>query len=59
MAIIDDDLYWTDWTYRGILKASKFNGENVTVVAQTALLPYGMKIYYPGVQPEGEHCFMF
>jgi hypothetical protein len=53
LAIIDDDLYWTDWTYRGILRADKYTGANVTVVAQTALLPYAIRIFHPTVmQPE-------
>uniref|UniRef100_A0AC34R5K0 Vitellogenin receptor n=1 Tax=Panagrolaimus sp. JU765 TaxID=591449 RepID=A0AC34R5K0_9BILA len=51
MAIADDNLYWTDWTYRGILRANKHSGLNITVLAQTALLPYGIKVYHPSVQP--------
>jgi len=51
MTIADDYLYWTDWTYRGILRANKHNGLNITVLAQTALLPYGIKVYHPSVQP--------
>uniref|UniRef100_A0A915IQH5 Uncharacterized protein n=1 Tax=Romanomermis culicivorax TaxID=13658 RepID=A0A915IQH5_ROMCU len=55
LTVLDDYLYWTDWTYRGILRASKFNGDNVTVVTQTALLPYGIKAYYEGAQPKGRN----
>ncbi len=54
LAVADDFLYWTDWTYRGILRADKSNGGNVTVLAQTALLPYGIKIFHNAMQPEGE-----
>ncbi|KAK6040761.1 Low-density lipoprotein receptor repeat class B [Cooperia oncophora] len=53
LSIADDLLYWSDWTYRGLLRADKLTGDNVTVVAQTALLPYGLKIFHPSVQP---HC---
>lgn len=52
LAIADDFLYWTDWTYRGILRANKHNGENITVLAQTALLPYSLKIFHKTLQPE-------
>ncbi len=57
MAVANDHIYWTDWTYRyglasyhsttsysGILRADKRNGANVTVLAQTALLPYSIKV---------------
>lgn len=52
LAIADDFLYWTDWTYRGILRSNKHNGENITVLAQTALLPYSLKIFHKTLQPE-------
>ncbi|KIH58423.1 Low-density lipoprotein receptor domain class A [Ancylostoma duodenale] len=51
LAVADDLLYWSDWTYRGLLRASKLTGENVTVVAQTALLPYGLKVFHKSLQP--------
>ncbi|KAK6725852.1 hypothetical protein RB195_004275 [Necator americanus] len=51
LAVADDLLYWSDWTYRGLLRANKLNGENVTVVAQTALLPYGLKVFHTSLQP--------
>ncbi|EPB74102.1 Low-density lipoprotein receptor repeat class B [Ancylostoma ceylanicum] len=58
LAVADDLLYWSDWTYRGLLRASKLTGENVTVVAQTALLPYGLKVFHKSLQPRCEkiHC---
>ena len=55
MTIADDFLYFTDWTYRGILRVNKLNGENITVLAQTALLPYGIKAYHPSIQPQSEN----
>uniref|UniRef100_A0AC34G3K7 Low-density lipoprotein receptor repeat class B n=1 Tax=Panagrolaimus sp. ES5 TaxID=591445 RepID=A0AC34G3K7_9BILA len=55
MTIADNFLYWTDWTYRGILRANKITGKNITVLAQTALLPYGIKAFHPSVQPESEN----
>jgi len=55
LTVADDYLYWTDWTYRGILRANKLTGANVTVLAQTALLPYGIRIFHPSVQPEAEN----
>ncbi|CAJ0954905.1 unnamed protein product, partial [Mesorhabditis belari] len=51
MALADDYLYWTDWTYRGLLRAHKLSGENMTVLAQTALLPYSIKVFHPVLQP--------
>ncbi|CAJ0573562.1 unnamed protein product, partial [Mesorhabditis spiculigera] len=51
MALADDYLYWTDWTYRGLLRANKLTGENMTVLAQTALLPYSIKVFHPVLQP--------
>ncbi|KJH46163.1 Low-density lipoprotein receptor repeat class B [Dictyocaulus viviparus] len=52
LTVVDDLLYWTDWTYRGLLKADKLTGDNVTVVAQTALLPYGLKVFHVALQPQ-------
>ncbi|KAJ1373670.1 hypothetical protein KIN20_036139 [Parelaphostrongylus tenuis] len=52
LTIAEDSLYWSDWTYRGLLKADKLTGDNVTVVAQTALLPYGLKVFHPSLQPQ-------
>ncbi|KHN76991.1 Low-density lipoprotein receptor-related protein 1 [Toxocara canis] len=57
LTVAGDDLYWTDWSYRGILRANKLTGDNITVLAQTALLPYSIKAYHPSLQPEGgEAC---
>uniref|UniRef100_A0A1I7U5D7 EGF_CA domain-containing protein n=1 Tax=Caenorhabditis tropicalis TaxID=1561998 RepID=A0A1I7U5D7_9PELO len=58
LAIADDFLYWTDWTYRGILRANKHNGENITVLAQTALLPYSLKIFHKTLQPDRK-CYVY
>lgn len=33
------------------MRSHKFTGDNVTVIAQAALLPYGIKISHPVVQP--------
>ncbi|CAD6184265.1 unnamed protein product [Caenorhabditis auriculariae] len=52
LAVADDNLYWTDWTYRGLLRANKHTGENITVLAQTALLPYSLKVFHRSLQPE-------
>ncbi|KAE9420700.1 hypothetical protein Angca_006416, partial [Angiostrongylus cantonensis] len=52
LTVADDSLYWSDWTYRGLLKADKLTGDNVTVVAQTALLPYGLKVFHLSLQPQ-------
>uniref|UniRef100_A0A7E4V6B3 EGF-like domain-containing protein n=1 Tax=Panagrellus redivivus TaxID=6233 RepID=A0A7E4V6B3_PANRE len=52
MAVFDETLYWTDWTFRGIISANKHTGQNMSVIAQTALLPYGIKVYHPSVQPD-------
>ncbi|CAI5439951.1 unnamed protein product [Caenorhabditis angaria] len=52
LAVADDHLYWTDWTYRGLLRANKHNGENITVLAQTALLPYSLKVFHTSQQPQ-------
>ncbi|KAH7728726.1 Protein F14B4.1 [Aphelenchoides avenae] len=54
MVVVDDSLYWTDWTHRAILRGSKHSGLNATVIAQTALLPYGLKAYHSSVQPKPE-----
>lgn len=52
MVVVDDSLYWTDWTHRAILRGSKMAGGNATVIAQTALLPYGLKAFHSSMQPE-------
>jgi len=49
--VLDDQVYWTDWNHRGILRASKFDGQNSTILAQTTLLPYGIKVYHEAAQP--------
>ncbi|XP_003372840.1 hypothetical protein Tsp_10401 [Trichinella spiralis] len=54
LALTSDHLYWTDWTFRGIMRCNKLTGENVTLVAQTALLPYDLKIHQAASQPSGE-----
>ncbi|XP_003368808.1 conserved hypothetical protein, partial [Trichinella spiralis] len=51
LALTSDHLYWTDWTFRGIMRCNKLTGENVTLVAQTALLPYDLKIHQAASQP--------
>ncbi|KRX14969.1 Low-density lipoprotein receptor-related protein [Trichinella nelsoni] len=55
LALTSDHLYWTDWTFRGIMRCNKLTGENVTLVAQTALLPYDLKIHQAASQPSGEN----
>ncbi|CDW51881.1 low density lipoprotein receptor (ldl) [Trichuris trichiura] len=54
LAVADEHLYWTDWTFRGIMRCNKLNGRNVTLVAQTALLPYDLKLCHAAAQPEAD-----
>ncbi|KFD58755.1 hypothetical protein M513_00448 [Trichuris suis] len=55
LAVADEHLYWTDWTFRGIMRCNKLNGRNVTLVAQTALLPYDLKLCHAAAQPEADN----
>lgn len=51
LAVADNYIYWTDWNHRGILRADKITGKNITLLAQTTLLPYGIKVYNSVAQP--------
>uniref|UniRef100_A0A5S6QCG0 EGF-like domain-containing protein n=1 Tax=Trichuris muris TaxID=70415 RepID=A0A5S6QCG0_TRIMR len=54
LAVTGEHLYWTDWTFRGIMRCNKLNGRNVTLVAQTALLPYDLKLCHEAAQPAAD-----
>uniref|UniRef100_A0AC35TMH7 EGF-like domain-containing protein n=1 Tax=Rhabditophanes sp. KR3021 TaxID=114890 RepID=A0AC35TMH7_9BILA len=52
MTVSNSYLYWTDWTTKGIVRANKKTGANLEILAQTALLPYSIKLYHPSAQPQ-------
>uniref|UniRef100_A0A915CAZ8 Uncharacterized protein n=1 Tax=Parascaris univalens TaxID=6257 RepID=A0A915CAZ8_PARUN len=54
LTVAGEYIYWTDWSYRSILRANKLSGLNITVLAQTDLLPYSIKAYHSSLQPADE-----
>uniref|UniRef100_T1ITD1 Very low-density lipoprotein receptor n=1 Tax=Strigamia maritima TaxID=126957 RepID=T1ITD1_STRMM len=55
IAVFEDWMYWTDWEHETIMKAKKFNGEQLDEVASRVYSPMGIHVYHPYKQPEGEN----
>uniref|UniRef100_A0A8D9BTS8 Very low-density lipoprotein receptor n=1 Tax=Cacopsylla melanoneura TaxID=428564 RepID=A0A8D9BTS8_9HEMI len=59
ISTFEDWLYWTDWNQKGIFKANKFTGENLTAITGVHQLqtPMVLHVYHPYRQPDGtNHC---
>lgn len=47
LTVFDDFLYWSDWNLKAILRANKFNGEDLEIIRNTTHRPYDMQIVHP------------
>nr|XP_039251753.1 low-density lipoprotein receptor-related protein 2-like [Styela clava] len=52
VTIFERFLYYTDWTKMGVVKADKFTGEEVEVVRDATVRPFGIIAYHPVRQPK-------
>lgn len=46
ITIFDDDLYWTDWNLKSIMKANKLRGDNETMVQKVVQLPNDLQVVH-------------
>lgn len=55
--VFEDWLYWTDWESEVINKVNKFNGQNLTHIANGVFSPMDVHVYHSYKQPQGvNHC---
>ena len=47
LSVFDDNLYWSDWNLKAIVKANKFSGADMTILRNTTHRPYDIQIYHP------------
>ena len=47
IGLFGDDIYYTDWNLKAVLKANKFNGSDWTILRNTTHRPYDLHIYHP------------
>ncbi|KAK8763872.1 hypothetical protein V5799_033525 [Amblyomma americanum] len=51
--VFEDWLYWTDWESEVINKVNKFNGQNLTHIANGVFSPMDVHVYHSYKQPQG------
>uniref|UniRef100_A0A023FLL9 Putative vitellogenin receptor ixodes scapularis vitellogenin receptor n=1 Tax=Amblyomma cajennense TaxID=34607 RepID=A0A023FLL9_AMBCJ len=51
--VFEDWLYWTDWESEVINKVNKFNGHNLTHIANGVFSPMDVHVYHSYKQPQG------
>lgn len=51
--VFEDWLYWTDWESEVINKVNKFNGHNLTHIADGVFSPMDVHVYHSYKQPQG------
>lgn len=49
LAVWGDHVVWTDWLVRGVFKANKYNGYNITQVKKMAHRPMGIVVASPDI----------
>ncbi|KAG0716890.1 Low-density lipoprotein receptor-related protein 1 [Chionoecetes opilio] len=47
ITVFEDYLYWTDWELKGVLRAEKYTGKNITTIYQTTDRPMDIHVYHP------------
>ena len=47
LSVFDDNLFWSDWNLKAIVKANKFTGEGMTILRNTTHRPYDIQVYHP------------
>ncbi|KAG8233637.1 hypothetical protein J437_LFUL001048, partial [Ladona fulva] len=53
IALFENYVYWTDWRTNSVIRASKWNGSDVTVIQRTLTQPFDIQILHPSRQPKG------
>ncbi|XP_068234569.1 very low-density lipoprotein receptor-like isoform X2 [Palaemon carinicauda] len=57
ITVFEDTMYWTDWRKEAILRANKFSGKNVELIAHSHATPMTVHVYHSYRQPNGtNHC---
>lgn len=52
MSLYENYVYWSDWRTNSLVRANKWNGTKVEVIAQTFFQPFDVKIVHPSRQPK-------
>ncbi|XP_059139258.1 prolow-density lipoprotein receptor-related protein 1-like [Physella acuta] len=52
LTVFGNYVYWTDWRFNSLVKANKFNGNEVTVLYKTYQQPFDLQMYHPMRQPQ-------
>lgn len=47
ITVFESHVYWTDWRSNSVVRASKWDGSNVTVVQRTLTQPFDIKVRPP------------
>ncbi|XP_077997711.1 prolow-density lipoprotein receptor-related protein 1-like [Glandiceps talaboti] len=55
VAVFEGQVYWTDWRSNSVVKANKWTGANVSVIANTNTQPFDAQIYHSTRQPAGSN----
>ncbi|XP_047035510.1 prolow-density lipoprotein receptor-related protein 1-like, partial [Helicoverpa zea] len=51
ITVFEAHVYWTDWRSNSVVRASKWDGSDVTVVQRTLTQPFDLKVLHPSRQP--------
>ncbi|KAF0767414.1 low-density lipoprotein receptor-related protein 2, partial [Aphis craccivora] len=46
LTLFDDELFWTDWNLKAIVKSNKFTGHDYRVLRNTTHRPYDLHVYH-------------
>ncbi|CAB3232339.1 unnamed protein product [Arctia plantaginis] len=55
ITVFESHVYWTDWRSNSVVRATKWNGSDVTVVQRTLTQPFDVKVVHPSRQPPAAH----
>lgn len=53
IALFENYVYWTDWRTNSVIRASKWNGSDISVIQRTLTQPFDIQILHPSRQPKG------
>ncbi|CAB3364278.1 Hypothetical predicted protein [Cloeon dipterum] len=55
IALFENYVYWTDWRTNSVIRASKWNGSDISVIQRTLTQPFDIQILHPSRQPKAKN----
>ncbi|KAK9511107.1 hypothetical protein O3M35_005737 [Rhynocoris fuscipes] len=55
ISLFESHIYWTDWRSNSVLRANKWNGQDVFLLQRTLTQPFDIQVLHPSRQPKAKY----